>query len=282
MPCSPHWACDSSSDSCFAAILASFRFEETQIRGFVKGASVLLILVASCSHLTWLDFQLHHLVSVNGGTPLSLDGLLRENPIKMDDLRFPHFRKPSFVSSAWAGTAWAAFRPEFRWRFPHLPGSAALATFFSLRLCGRFLHCWLSTTSSSIVIRCRNLRFNHDSLRCRNLCFQPQTNHHGAICFFYSSRAWSNRKRENRSDFSTYRGTATIPSGHSRMIPLTNEAWFQRACSETCICFTQILLPYGSKHCLRRYLTPQINLNHSPSNSWGGTWIHRASQGWSF
>ena len=33
--------------------------------------------------------------------------------------------------------------------------------------------------------------------------------------------------------------------------------------------------PYGSKHCLRRYLTLQIIVNYTPNTSWEGTWIHR-------
>ena len=36
------------------------------------------------------------------------------------------------------------------------------------------------------------------------------------------------------------------------------------------------ILPYGSKHCLRRYLTLQIIANYTPNTSWEGTWIHRA------
>jgi hypothetical protein len=33
--------------------------------------------------------------------------------------------------------------------------------------------------------------------------------------------------------------------------------------------------PYGSKHCLRRYLTLQIIVTYNPNTSWEGTWIHR-------
>ena len=33
--------------------------------------------------------------------------------------------------------------------------------------------------------------------------------------------------------------------------------------------------PYGSKHCLRRYLSLQIIVNYIPNTSQEGTWIHR-------
>ena len=34
------------------------------------------------------------------------------------------------------------------------------------------------------------------------------------------------------------------------------------------------IYPYGSKHCLRRYLTLQIIVNYTPNTSWEATWIH--------
>ena len=41
--------------------------------------------------------------------------------------------------------------------------------------------------------------------------------------------------------------------------------------------FHRLHKPYGSKHCLRRYLTLQIIVNYTPNTSWEGTWIHRES-----
>ena len=35
------------------------------------------------------------------------------------------------------------------------------------------------------------------------------------------------------------------------------------------------LIPYGSKHCLRRYWTLQIKVSYTPNTSSEGTWIPR-------
>ena len=58
-------------------------------------------------------------------------------------------------------------------------------------------------------------------------------------------------------------------SAYFRLFPVQN-------IPKPIVVIANISLPYGSKHCLRRYLALQIVVNYNPNTSQEGTWIPKA------